>query len=103
MKLWVVLTLSAPPPSNINESLENGAESGIEDSGEENENEPHPPLGEFVDAPEESECTDGLSWLVTISFKTAENANAWLTEYGFEKEIKPGSRSTVIRMGVYHD
>lgn len=91
------------PPSNINESLENEAEPEFEDGGEEDEDEPHPPLGEFVDAPEESEGTDGLSWLVTISFKTAERANAWLAEHDFEKEIKPGSRSTVIRMGVCHD
>ena len=92
-----------PPSSNINESLENEAEPEFEDGGEEDEDEPHPPLGEFVDAPEESEGTDGLSWLVTISFKTAERANAWLAEHGFEKEIKPGSRSTVIRMGGCHD
>ena len=91
------------PPSNINESLENEDAIGFEDGGEEYEGEPHPPLGEFEDAPGENENTDGLSWLVTISFETAEDATDWLAEHGFEKEIKPGSRSTVIRMRDSHD
>lgn len=85
---------------NINDSSKIGAESEI-DNVDEDENEPHPQAGDFVDVSESED--NGLSWLVTISFQSLGRANTWLEEHGFSREIKEGRGSTVIRMGERDD
>lgn len=40
-----------------------------------------------------------MSYVVTISFASAERADEWMEEHGIEGGIKEGARTTVIRMG----
>ena len=59
--------------------------------------------GNFEDDEDEEEdgekwLSDGLSYVVSISFDSADRANDWLEEHDINGSIKPGSRTTVIRM-----
>lgn len=59
----------------------------------------HPASGEYVDAGEPGGAFDeGMSYLVTVVFATAAEANEWLEERGIENRIKPGARTVVVRM-----
>jgi hypothetical protein len=59
--------------------------------------------GNFEDDEDEEEdgekwLADGLSYVVSISFDSADRANDWLEEHNINGSIKPGARTTVIRM-----
>ena len=59
----------------------------------------HPASGEYVDAGEPGGVFDeGMSYLITVVFATAAEANEWLEEHGIENRIKLGARTVVVRM-----